>query len=256
MARNHTRAAARFPSTPAQLAECLADPVSAADVFGSSPQAWQDFAGHYAKASPQLAELAQLEAQRQLQDLGGRAIPRGIGGAASNGGRGRFYNRKAAGVALDSILPPSENPWAQFVQTTNPRNEGAQPLRAQLANSMSERVPAEGGSLVPEVLRSDLLQLSLEQSIIRGRCHIVPMDSLRVPFPAIDDVSHATSVYGGVVAFWAEEGAALTQSAPSFARVVLTARKLAAYTAIPNELMEDNAESLLQDWLTTASDLR
>jgi HK97 family phage major capsid protein len=76
------------------------------------------------------------------------------------------------------------------------------------------------------------------------------MDSLRCVYPSIDDQSHAgtSGVYGGVQATWTEEGAAITSSAPSFARVVLTARKLAAYFDIPNELIQD-ASPLLEQWI-------
>ena len=107
--------------------------------------------------------------------------------------------------------------------------------------SMSERIPSEGGFLVPETLRSEMLALSLEDAVMRPEATVVPMDSLRVPFPAIDDTSHETSVFGGVTATWTAEGAALTSTAPSFGRLVLIASKLTAFTQIPNELLQDSA---------------
>ena len=65
-----------------------------------------------------------------------------------------------------------------------------------------------------------MLALSLEDAVMRPEATIVPMDSLRVPFPAIDDTSHETSVFGGVSAQWTAEGAAMTATAPSFGRLV------------------------------------
>jgi HK97 family phage major capsid protein len=65
------------------------------------------------------------------------------------------------------------------------------------------------------------------------------MDSLRVPFPTIDDTSHASSVYGGMIGYWTEEGGALTESQASFGRVVLDAKKLTGYSEVPNELFQD-----------------
>jgi HK97 family phage major capsid protein len=253
MARHYVKA--RTPQTPRELAQALADPDSAAELFGGSPEQWAAFEAEYANASPTAAKLAEEQAQLALQQHlqgAGRGSPRGIGAPAAAGRKGRFYNKRAAGVSLDGVLPESEFPWAQFIHTINPRNDGAQPLRTQLHNAMSERVPSSGGFLIPEILRSDLLQLTLESSVIRPRAHVVSMDSLRIPYPAVDDTSHTSSVYGGVQAFWTEEGAALQQSAPAFGRVVLEAKKLTAYTAIPNELLADNAESMLQDWLTTS----
>jgi HK97 family phage major capsid protein len=110
--------------------------------------------------------------------------------------------------------------------------------------SLSERLPAEGGFLVPEVLRSQILMLALEQSVVRPRAQVIPMDSLRVPLPIIDDTSHASSVYGGVAAYWTAEGATLAATAPTFGRFELEARKLTAYTTIPNELLQDSITPL------------
>jgi HK97 family phage major capsid protein len=110
--------------------------------------------------------------------------------------------------------------------------------------TMSERIPAEGGFLVPEVLRSEILMLALETAIVRPRARVIPMDSLRVPLPLVDDTTHATNVYGGVAAYWTAEGATLAASAPTWGRFELEARKLTAYTTIPNELLQDSITSL------------
>jgi HK97 family phage major capsid protein len=122
-----------------------------------------------------------------------------------------------------------------------------QAFKRKLSNALSERIPAEGGFLVPEDLRSEILMVALETAVVRPRARVIPMDSLRVPLPMIDDTSHASSVYGGVVGYWTEEGAALTASAPSFGRLVLEAKKLTAYTTIPNELLQD-AVTPLDTW--------
>ena len=116
--------------------------------------------------------------------------------------------------------------------------------KQKLYNALSERIPAEGGFLVPEVLRSEILMVALEQAVVRPRARVIPMDSLRVPLPMIDDTSHSANVYGGVTAYWTAEGATLTASAPSFGRLELEARKLTAYTTIPNELVQDAVTSL------------
>ena len=117
----------------------------------------------------------------------------------------------------------------------------AKTLEVRNATTMSERVPSEGGFLVPENLRSEMLALSLEEEVVRPEATVIPMDSLRVPLPSIDDTSHQSNVYGGVAAYWTAEGAALTASAPKFSRLVLTANKLTAFTQIPNELLQDSA---------------
>lgn len=159
--------------------------------------------------------------------------------------RAGLYNKRAIGAKLDSEA------WAhdpiqyfQAIWHKSRRDEATvvdirNKLHQALRNSMSERVPADGGFLVPEVLRSDLLRVVLETAVVRPRARIIPMETLRVPYPGVDDTSHTANVYGGVAGYWTEEGASLTASQPSFNRVVLEAKKLTAYTEVPNELFMD-----------------
>lgn len=115
---------------------------------------------------------------------------------------------------------------------------------------MAERVGSEGGFLVPETLRSEILALVLEDGVMRDGATVIPMDSLRVPIPSIDDTSHGSSVFGGVSAYWTAEGASLKATAPSFSRVVLEAAKLTAFTQIPNELLQDSVTPM-DVWFNT-----
>jgi len=130
------------------------------------------------------------------------------------------------------------------------KGELAKSLQLKNAAAMSERIPAEGGFLVPENLRSEMLALSLEEEVVRPEATVIPMDSLRVPLPSIDDTSHTSSVFGGVSAAWTAEGAALSLSAPKFSRLNLVANKLTAYTQIPNELLQDSATPM-DVWFST-----
>jgi hypothetical protein len=50
-------------------------------------------------------------------------------------------------------------------------------------------------------------------------------------------------VFGGMIAYWGEEGAALQDSNPKFGRVVLDAKKLTGLSAVPNELLQDSIVS-------------
>lgn len=122
--------------------------------------------------------------------------------------------------------------------------------QAGIQNALGERVPSEGGFLIPENLRAEILMMSLETAVMRPRATVIPMDSLRVPLPSIDDTSHTANVFGGVFAAWTEEGAALSVSAPKFSRVILEARKLTAFTEIPNELLQDSVTPL-DVWFST-----
>ena len=106
-------------------------------------------------------------------------------------------------------------------------------------NSFGSEDPGSGGFLIPEIMRSELLQLALEDSIVRSRATVIPMSTLRVPIPTVDDTSHVSSLFGGVQFYWAEESASLTESQATFGRVVLDAKKLTGFFKVPNELLAD-----------------
>ena len=236
-----------------------------------------------AELGPQMREQMQLGYQQFLQDQEAKGF-RPMAGAGwrgypGNGGPGikseraamaaarsrrpdaayqidkqRLFNDRAIGAKLNEEAYAKS--LAEFSYAVYRGEEAAakrgdtgeverlRGFKRNLANALSERIPAEGGFLVPEDLRSEILMVALETAVIRPRARVIPMDSLRVPLPSIDDTSHASSVFGGVVGYWTEEGAALATSAPSFSRVVLEAKKLTAYTTIPNELLQDSVTPL------------
>jgi len=151
-------------------------------------------------------------------------------------------NPKAAGAILDKDFENSAD-YFQTIWHNAPNTADRQARIARVRNAFSTNVPSEGGFLVPETLRSELLRVSLESSVVRQRARVIPMETLRVPFPAVDSTSNVSSIYGGIIGYWTEEGAALTASSASFSRIVLDAKKLTAYTELPNELISDSAIS-------------
>jgi HK97 family phage major capsid protein len=103
-----------------------------------------------------------------------------------------------------------------------------------------EAVPSEGGFLVPEEFRAELLKVSLETSVVRPRARVIPMGGPTLSFPAIDTTSNATSVFGGITVYRTEEGAELTESAASFGRIKLDATKQTALAHVDNALINDS----------------
>jgi HK97 family phage major capsid protein len=137
----------------------------------------------------------------------------------------------------------------QFLDTVHPRTrERNRPETeakiAKIEAAMSSTDPGSGGFLIPEEFRATLMSVALESAVVRPRATVIPMNSLRVAMPIVDVTSNVSSVYGGIVGYWTEEGAALVQSQPAFGRVVLEAKKLTAYTEVPNELRRDSAISV------------
>lgn len=153
-----------------------------------------------------------------------------------------FYNPRALGASIDNEFDGMGDFFKAIWHRTD-RDTKAQMRLQRVRNAFGSTVPSEGGFLVPETLRSELLRVSLETSVVRSRARTIPMESLRVPFPCVDSTSNASSVYGGVVAYWTEEGATLQDSAAKFGRLVLQAKKLTAYAEVPNELISDSIGS-------------
>ncbi len=155
------------------------------------------------------------------------------------GGWRSAHRPVAPGAVLDG--QPWARSWATFLAAVNdPWDSSA---RTFIASAMSERVPSEGGFLVPEILRSQVMAY-MTPAIIRPRATVLPMSSLRLPVPALDNASQASGnqALGGLTFSLAEEGAAITATNPTFGRVVLEARKVAAYMQnVPNQLVNDGA---------------
>ena len=115
---------------------------------------------------------------------------------------------------------------------------------------LGEADASDGGYLVPETFRAELLKLEIEASIVKSRAVKIPMATNRVSIPAVIVSSHASSLFGGVVIYRPEEGGSKTASKPAFGRVALTLHKLVGLVYGTDELLEDSPISL-QPLLTT-----
>ena len=246
-----------IPDTPEGLAELLSDNKQSDKIFGD-PDTRKEFFTAYNKAvnkgekiSQQVTEQVTATMVEWLKDNGAPEGPDLSEMAdhlakrlnpqihSGNGKSSATYNPKAIGAVLDDEFVDSADYFLSIWHNTHKSSE----INARLdsyRNAFSEKVPSEGGFLVPERLRAELLRVALETSIVRPRARVIPMDSLRVPFPSIDSTSNVSSVFGGIVGYWTEEGAALTASEAKFGRIVLDAKKLTAYTEVPNELLSDS----------------
>lgn len=174
------------------------------------------------------------------------------GTPAISRGRGTVYNKYAPGAAFEAAYK-QEDRFGTIGEYLQAIREEARPTAARnrkdllqklenvraFQNSFSSEEPGAGGFLIPEIMRSELLQLALEESIVRSRATVIPMNTLRVPIPTVDDTSHVSSLFGGVTFYWTEEAASLTESQATFGKVVLDAKKLTGFFKVPNELLAD-----------------
>ena len=252
------------PDTPAALEEFLHDPKSIVNALraGKLDDVVRKYAAIFMKKELDVNKQVEEQVQATLRNwltesreegllpvnVGPARSARDLTGPDTRGdSKMGLFNPRALGAKLDKEF---QGPMghAEFFNTvwrnhTRSLDTEGQGRMKRLRAAFSSDVPSDGGFLIPENLRSELLRVGLETAVVRPRARVIPMDSLRVPFPMIDSTSNASSVYGGIVAYWTEEGGTLTDSSPRFGRITLEAKKLTAYTQVPQELVADSIVS-------------
>lgn len=266
----------KVPTDSAGIMEILSDHEQLTKYFakgavadGTTTEFMNAYAKQYIKSNPDTVDDVRDQVQSVLFDMirdngskrgpklgvttnGGQPSLTVDGTAMVSRGRGAVYNKTSTGAALERAYKPAErlNSIGEYCKaifelrspSTRP---GREDLIAKLSrvkefqNSFSSEEPGAGGFLIPEIMRSELLQLALEESIVRSRATVIPMSTLRVPIPTVDDTSHVSSIFGGVTFYWTEEAASLTESTATFGKVVLDAKKLTGFFKVPAELLDD-----------------
>lgn len=254
------------PDTPAALEEFLHDPKNVVNALkqGKLDDVLRQYASNFMAKELDTAKQVEEQVQTTLQawlkenreegnlpvNLGpARGITEKLltGPDARYNSRNGLFNPRAMGASLDKeFAGPAgaaeffNTVWRERTRTLDTAGMGRV---KRLRDAFSSDVPSEGGFLIPENLRSELLSVSLDTAVVRPRARVIPMDSLRVSFPMIDSTSNASSIFGGIVAYWTEEGGTMADSSPQFGRVTLEAKKLTVYTQVPQELVADSIVS-------------
>jgi HK97 family phage major capsid protein len=242
-----------IPESEVELEEMLTDPGRMTALL-AQPQAFGEFITAYARSRLDRDLSIHAQVQEQVQqnlakflkesapdqvarlDMTPRDVSAPVGRRPP---RNAIYNPRAMGAQIDKDFANSGEYFHAIWHNAN-RTADVQAKLHRVRNAFSSTVPSEGGFLVPETLRSELLRVALESAVVRPRARVIPMETLRVPFPAIDSTSNVSSLFGGIVGYWTEEAAALTASQAVFSRIVLDAKKLTMYTEAPNELISDS----------------
>jgi HK97 family phage major capsid protein len=152
--------------------------------------------------------------------------------------------RATPAARLDEF--PWAKTWASFLRVIGDESDeaGARAQIRRVINSgrMSERVPSEGGFLVPWSLQEQILGL-MTSAIVRPRAMYVPVPGLTTGVPFLENYAQSTAgqALGGLTFGWVEEGAAFPASNPEFGATFLTVNKAGAYMLpVPNELLADS----------------
>jgi HK97 family phage major capsid protein len=174
------------------------------------------------------------------------------GTRAISHGKGAVYNKWSPGAQFENSVPATDRfgSIGEYCAAIRADRMGANStaqqdlirklgIVRQFQDSFGSEDPGAGGFLVPEEFRSELMQLALEDTITRRNATVIPMSTLVTHIPMVDDTSHASSLFGGVVFYWEGEGDPITESAATFGSVELQAWKLAGYFTVPNGLLRD-----------------
>lgn len=90
---------------------------------------------------------------------------------------------------------------------------------------------------------NDLLQDVFSTGILARRCRRQPIsgNANGIKINGVDETSRASTRYGGILGYWADEAEEKTKSKPKFRRIELNLKKLIGLCYATDELMQDAA---------------
>ena len=251
-----------IPTGSTELAELLADDAKRNAVF-ADPDTTKEFLANYLKAANKgnalekdLNEAIQAGVMDFLKANGVEGRPdqatlAAIKPTGSGAVRNASYNPKAPGVVGDGKFSDLGD-FTQTVWHKNPRPDAVKLGAAhEIQNAYSSGDPTAGGFLIPEEFRSEIMQLALEQSVVRPRATVITMGTATQSIPFVDATTHSGSLFGGMTFDWTPESAEITASNAKFGRVKFEANKLTGGARIPNELLADSVG--LSSWFNMAA---
>lgn len=114
------------------------------------------------------------------------------------------------------------------------------------ASGMNEGVGSEGAFALEPDFAGTIFETAVETGDILSRVQMLPVTGSGVKWIDVDESSVATSVYGGVIAYWAAEAGTVTASKPKLAKKTMDLEKLMGIAYATDELEEDTA--FISDW--------
>lgn len=165
---------------------------------------------------------------------------------------GTAYNNDAAGTSVEGIWS-SGGQMLQDILLKKQGKEGKE-ARARLDKyeslvNYSPNIPAEGGILIPEEVRADILTRALEGAIVRPQATVVPVPTGKFRWPVNDMTTEVGEVYGGISFAWLDAGETFAETSATFAALSLEAHKLGGLASVPNELIR--FVPALETWMRT-----
>jgi len=109
------------------------------------------------------------------------------------------------------------------------------------AAGMNEGTGADGGFLVQTDFAGDILKSAAEQSALLSLVdkYQISQNSNEVYYNVLDESDISSHVYGGVQAYWVNEGSTITSTKPKFKQLRVALNKLCALAYVTDEQMAD-----------------
>lgn len=110
-----------------------------------------------------------------------------------------------------------------------------------LTKDMDTQTGSAGGFLLPQNFSNQIIDLMLENEIVRNRCKLYTIkEGNNLIVPAVDDSDHSDSL-GGVKVYWTGEGKDYTESQAKIRQINLKVNKVTALVDTSEELLADSA---------------
>jgi len=112
--------------------------------------------------------------------------------------------------------------------------------RLKTAGHLEEGQDSLGGFTVPTDFYDEIMNVALEESIVRPRARVVPCNSSAIGIPTIVDTTHASTVFGGFACTWGTEAGDKTADDIAIGQLGLKMKKLTGFCYTSNELLADS----------------
>ena len=118
------------------------------------------------------------------------------------------------------------------------------------ASGLSEAVGADGGFLLQPEFSNELLKVAWDTGKLAAKCRQITLSGRAnsIKIPGVDETSRASTRWGGILGYWADEAAQKTASKPKFRRIELNLNKLIGLCYATDELLDD--VSALETYIT------
>lgn len=170
-----------------------------------------------------IVEAKMKETEKTLQDSIAAAVEAKMEEKGIN-----KIEKKIFGAAKEVEGLEGKAKVAKFIKALFARDGEA--VKAIVGKGMTEGTAADGGYLVPEEFRAEIVRIAEDFGIFRRLARVIPMrrDTLNLP-----------KVTSSVTVSWPGEATAGTASQPVLGQVQLLSKTLVGITPISNELLED-----------------